>query len=46
MNAINQTLLARASAKLGPQVSLAIGLLVLAVLLAMPLLHLLSLIHI
>ena len=30
MNAINQTLLARASAKLGPQVSIAIGLLVLA----------------
>ncbi|PZP80561.1 MAG: urea ABC transporter permease subunit UrtC [Ectopseudomonas oleovorans] len=45
MNAINQTLLARASAKLGPQVSLAIGLLVLAVLLAMPLLHLLPADH-
>mgnify|MGYP003868250883 FL=1 len=38
---LNQTLLARASAKLGPQVSMAIGLLVLAVLIAMPLLHLL-----
>lgn len=41
MNAINQTLLARASAKLGPQVSLGIGLVVLAILVAMPLLHLL-----
>ncbi len=38
---LNQTLLARASAKLGPQVSWVIGLLVLAVLLALPLLHLL-----
>ena len=38
---INQTLLARASAKLGPQVCIVIGLLVLAVLVAMPLLHLL-----
>ena len=35
--ALNQTLLARATAKLGPQASLAVGLLVLAVLLAMPL---------
>ena len=41
MNAANQTLLARASHRLGPQLSLAIGLLVLAVLAAMPLLHLL-----
>lgn len=38
---LNQTLLARASAKLGPQASMAIGALVLVVLLAMPLLHLL-----
>ncbi|MDX1724924.1 MAG: urea ABC transporter permease subunit UrtC [Pseudomonas sp.] len=38
---INQTLLARASAKLGPQVSIGIGLLVLALLIALPLLHLL-----
>ena len=35
--ALNQTLLARATAKLGPQASLAVGLLVLAMLLAMPL---------
>ena len=41
MNAINQTLLARASLKLGPRISFAIGLIVLSVLLAMPLLHLL-----
>ena len=32
---LNQTLLARASAKLGPQLSLAIGLLVLVVLFAL-----------
>jgi urea transport system permease protein len=38
---LNQTLLARASAKLGPQLSLGIGALVLVVLLAMPLLSLL-----
>ena len=43
--ALNQTLLARATAKLGPQASLAVGLLVLAVLLAMPLLHLLPADH-
>ena len=43
--ALNQTLLARATAKLGPQASLALGLLVLAVLLAMPLLHLLPADH-
>ena len=41
MNTMNQTLLLRASAQVGPRVSLAIGLLVLAVLLALPLLHLL-----
>src|SRR5690606_30072028 len=41
LNAINQTLLARASLKLGPRISFAIGLIVLSVLLAMPLLHLL-----
>jgi urea transport system permease protein len=45
MNAINQTLLARASAKLGPQVSLGIGLVALAILVAMPLLHLLPAEH-
>lgn len=45
MNAINQTLLARASAKLGPQVSLGIGLVMLAILVAMPLLHLLPAEH-
>ncbi|HTO19065.1 MAG TPA: urea ABC transporter permease subunit UrtC [Pseudomonas sp.] len=38
---MNQTLLLRASAKVGLRVSLAIGLIVLAVLLALPLLHLL-----
>lgn len=38
---MNQTLLARASARFGPQLSLAIGLLVLAALIALPLLHLL-----
>jgi urea transport system permease protein len=42
---LNQTVLARASAKLGPRVSLAIGLLVLAILVAMPLLHLLPADH-
>src|SRR5690606_40647286 len=42
---VNRSLLARATAKLGPQVSLALGLLVLAVLLAMPLLHLLPADH-
>ncbi len=42
---INQTLLARASAKLGPQVSLALGGLILALLLSMPLLHLLPAEH-
>lgn len=41
MNTMNQTLLLRASAKVGLRVSLAIGLIVLAVLLALPLLHLL-----
>ncbi|MFB4370774.1 MULTISPECIES: urea ABC transporter permease subunit UrtC [unclassified Pseudomonas] len=45
MNAANQTLLARASHRLGPQVSLAVGLLVLAVLVAMPVLHLLPAEH-
>lgn len=45
MNTANQTLLARASHSLGPQVSLAIGLLVLAVLVAMPVLHLLPAEH-
>ena len=43
--ALNQTLLARATAKLGPQVSLVLGLLVLAILVAMPLLHLLPAEH-
>lgn len=38
---MNQTLLARAGAKLGPQLSIGLGLLVLTVLLALPLLHLL-----
>src|SRR5690606_13617366 len=42
---VNKSLLARATAKLGPQASLAVGLLVLAVLLAMPLLHLLPADH-
>lgn len=41
MNTMNQTLLLRASAKVGLRVSLAIGLIVLTVLLALPLLHLL-----
>ena len=45
MNALNQTLLARASAKLGPRVCMAVGVLVLALLLAMPLLHLLPAEH-
>lgn len=45
MNAANQTLLARASHRLGPQVSLAVGLLVFAVLVAMPVLHLLPAEH-
>jgi urea transport system permease protein len=42
---INQTLLARASAKLGPQAALAMGGLILALLLAMPLLHMLPAEH-
>ncbi|WP_271409411.1 urea ABC transporter permease subunit UrtC [Pseudomonas sp. Q1-7] len=42
---LNQTLLARATATLGPRTSLAIGLAVLAVLLALPLLHLLPADH-
>lgn len=46
MNALNQTLLARASAKLGPRVCMAVGVLVLALLLAMPLLHLLPAEHV
>ncbi|MDP3845254.1 MAG: urea ABC transporter permease subunit UrtC [Pseudomonas sp.] len=41
----NKSLLARASAKLGPQTSLVLALLVLALLLAMPLLHLLPAEH-
>ena len=41
MNTMNQTLLLRASAKVGPRISLGIGLIVLTVLLALPLLHLL-----
>ncbi|MFI8978831.1 urea ABC transporter permease subunit UrtC [Ectopseudomonas khazarica] len=45
MNALNQTLLARASAKLGPRVCMAVGVLVLALLLTMPLLHLLPAEH-
>ena len=42
---VNQTLLARASHKLGPRLSLALGALVLAVLVAMPVLHLLPAEH-
>ncbi|MDA8484356.1 urea ABC transporter permease subunit UrtC [Pseudomonas resinovorans] len=42
---LNQTLLARATATLGPRTSLAIGGVVLALLLAMPLLHLLPADH-
>lgn len=41
MNTMNQTLLLRASNKAGPRLGLAIGLAALAVLLALPLLHLL-----